>query len=214
VRWDDCGGPEPPGCVRGVPATAGHLWTRRGRAYPVGSGVRPPGAAKQAPEAFGRGRLEETRGRRSDNGARRGRRVRPSAVMSSKLGPYLKGGPNAGAGPGCAGGHGRGGSSCVCLFGACGRKRTNASAPGRNRAEDLAQTQIREAARAPAQPPSSPASGPDRATSNRPPKPGRPQAPGGVGRVMPPSRRTSRPTPLVRREREPDGAIVTRAPRS
>jgi hypothetical protein len=37
--------------------------------------------------------------------------------------------------------------------------------------------------------------GPDRATANRPAKPGGPRAPGRVGRVMPPSRHTIRPTP-------------------
>jgi hypothetical protein len=60
-------------------------------------------------------------------------------------------------------------------------------------------------ARAPAQPPSSPSPCPDRATANLPPKPGRPRTPGGVGRLMPqpPSRRTSRPTPLGRRELGP-----------
>jgi hypothetical protein len=42
----------------------------------------------------------------------------------------------------------------------------------------------------------SPGAGPDRATANPPPKSGGPRAPGGgVGRVMPPSRRASRPTP-------------------
>jgi hypothetical protein len=71
----------------------------------------------------------------------------------------LNRGPNAGGGPGCAGG-GRGGSSCVCPFGACGRKRTNASAPGAVGPKTLRKTGIREAARAPAQPPSSPAPAP------------------------------------------------------
>ena len=51
--------------------------------------------------------------------------------------------------------------------------------------------------------PPHPPPGPDRATSNLPPKPGRPQAPGGAGRVMHPSRRKSRPTPLGRRELGP-----------
>jgi hypothetical protein len=62
-------------------------------------------------------------------------------------------------------------------------------------AQDLcAPTHTRGAARAPAQPPSSPSSGSDRATANRPPKPGRLHAPG-MGRVMPPSRLANRPTP-------------------
>jgi hypothetical protein len=38
--------------------------------------------------------------------------------------------------------------------------------------------------------------GPDGATANRPPKPGGPHGPRGVGRLMAPSRRVSRPTPL------------------
>jgi hypothetical protein len=62
-------------------------------------------------------------------------------------------------------------------------------------AQDLcAPTHTRGAARAPAQPPSSPSPGSDRATANRPPKPGRLHAPG-MGRVMPPSRLANRPTP-------------------
>jgi hypothetical protein len=62
VRWGDRDRPGPPGCAQGVPATAGHLWTRRGRAYSVGSGVRPTGAAEQAPDTFGRGRHDERSG--------------------------------------------------------------------------------------------------------------------------------------------------------
>jgi hypothetical protein len=74
------------------------------------------------------------------------------------------------------------------------RGRSNASALGRNRGRDLAQMRTNKRAGTRATTLLT-GPGPDRATADPPPKSGGPRAPGGVGRVMPPSRRKSRPTP-------------------
>jgi hypothetical protein len=63
--------------------------------------------------------------------------------------------------------------------------------------------------------PPHPAPGPDRATANRPPKPGGPHAPDGVGRLIYRNGYRKRPTPLVRRELDPlPPAGVPRPPAS